>query len=90
MFWEAIGSLVLGLGVAFAATRWRPSRFPDQALALVTGPAAALLGGVIARAVLGQGHAAATLTVALGVSVALVSLLFRAPAPAPRVTRGLG
>lgn len=82
MLWETLGSLVLGLLVAGAATRWRPARFPHPALTLATGPVAALFGCLLARAVLGAGHPAAVLTVAVGVSVALVSLLVR-PQHAP-------
>ncbi|WP_208875158.1 hypothetical protein [Streptomyces armeniacus] len=96
MIWEALGSAVLGLAIALAATRWLPSRFPDRALVLGTGPAAALLGGVIARIVMGPGHPAATLAIAAGVSMAILSLLLggnvRSPAafrpevaPHPRV-----
>ncbi|MDB1086864.1 hypothetical protein PJ985_04710 [Streptomyces sp. ACA25] len=83
MVWETLGSIVLGLAVAFAATHWRPTRFPHHTLALATGAGAALFGGVLARAVLGPGHAAATMTIALAVSVALVSLLVR-PRPTGR------
>ncbi|OEV05938.1 hypothetical protein [Streptomyces oceani] len=75
MPWETIGSLVLGFALAAAATRWLPERFPDRALVLATGPVAALLGGVIARVVVGAGHPAAILAIATGVSVAMLSLL---------------
>ncbi|MGW7354859.1 hypothetical protein [Streptomyces sp. Z26] len=95
MFWEALGSAVLGLVLALAAVRWLPSRLPDRVLVLGTGTAAALLGGVITRIVLGTGHSLVTLSVAAAVSAAILSLLLgnvRPPvtfrpevAPRPRV-----
>jgi hypothetical protein len=75
MFWQALGSAALGLALAAAALRWLPGRFPDRRLLLATGPAAALLGGLVALAVMGGGRPLATLTVAAGVSAALCSLL---------------
>ena len=75
MIWEAIGAMVLGLAIAYAATRRLPERLPSRALVLTTGPVAALLGGLICRVVIGPGHAPVTLTVAAGVSVAILSLL---------------
>lgn len=83
MLWEALGSAVLGLAIALAATRWLPARFPERALVLGTGPAAALLGGVIARIVMGPGHSAVTLLIAAGVSTAILSLLLGGSVRAP-------
>ncbi|NLU67284.1 hypothetical protein [Streptomyces sp. HNM0574] len=75
MIWEALGSVVLGLAVAYAAAARLPGRFPNQALVFATGPVAALLGGIVTRVVLGPGHTALTLVAAAAVSVALLSLL---------------
>lgn len=75
MIIEALGSVVLGLAVAFAATKRLPERLPDRRLVLVTGPVAALVGGLVSRAVLGPGQLPLTLFVAAVVSVAILSLL---------------
>jgi ABC-type proline/glycine betaine transport system permease subunit len=75
MIWEALGATALGLLIAHAATRQLHRRLPDRALVLVTGPSAALLGGLICRIVLGEGYALVTLAVAAVVSVAILSLL---------------
>lgn len=79
--WEAIAFAALGLAAAYAATRLLPQRLPSRVLVLATGPVAALVGGLIARAVLGGGHAALTLPAAILVSAALLSLLVRPPGP---------
>lgn len=75
MIWEVLGSAIVGLVIAGAAARWMPARFHHRPLVLATGPAAALLGGLVARAVTGPGHLPAVLVIAAGVGVALLSLL---------------
>lgn len=85
MIWEALGASVLGLVIAYAATRQLSERLPDRALVLVTGPVAALLGGLICRVVLGEGHLLASLTVAALVSVAILSLLVGESGRPPRL-----
>lgn len=75
MLWLALSSAVIGFALACAAAHWLPSRLPDRALVLATGPGAAVLGGLIARIVMGPGHSVATLVIAAGVSVAILSLL---------------
>lgn len=75
MIWEALGFVVLGLAVAYAANKQLPDRFHNRSLVLATGPVSALLGGLVSRAVLGSGHAPATLFVSVAVSVAILSLL---------------
>ena len=75
MLWVLLGSSLLGLAASSSAARWLPRRFPDRRLTLATGPVAALLGGLLARVVLGPGHLVVTWTVALGVCTALLSLL---------------
>ncbi|PHQ49730.1 hypothetical protein BLA24_25250 [Streptomyces cinnamoneus] len=80
MLWEALGSVLIGLAVSYGALRWLPARlgqFRSRPLALSTGPASALFGALLAHSVLGAGHTLAVLAVALGVAVALVSLLLR-------------
>ncbi len=86
ILWEALGSVLIGLAVSFGALRWLPRRygqFRSRTLALATGPGAGLFGALLGHSVLGPGHTLATLGVALGVTIALVSLLLR-PAGRPR------
>ncbi|WP_031506061.1 hypothetical protein [Streptomyces megasporus] len=77
MIWEVLGSALLGLAIALVAAHRFADRFRDRSLVLATGPAAALAGGVITHVVLGPGHPLPTLTVAILVSGALLSLLIR-------------
>lgn len=81
MIYEALGSALVGLAVAWSALRWLPRRFPSRVMVLATGPSAALLGGLITRIILGPGHIPVTLFAALAVGTALLSLLLRPPAP---------
>ncbi|MEU1779820.1 MULTISPECIES: hypothetical protein [Streptomyces] len=86
ILWEALGSVLIGLAVSYAALRWLPARFGQirsRGLALSTGPGAALFGALLGHTVLGPGHTLATLGVSLGVCVALLSLLLR-PTGRPR------
>ncbi|MEV5505923.1 hypothetical protein [Streptomyces orinoci] len=80
IFWEALGSVLIGLAVSYGALRWLPARFGrfrSRALALATGPAGGLFGGLLTHSVLGPGHAVATLLGSLVVGVTLLSLLLR-------------
>ncbi|MBB5936789.1 hypothetical protein [Streptomyces zagrosensis] len=79
MVLEALGSVLIGLVVAFAALRWLPRRLPAAQLVLSTGPGAALFGALLGHSVLGAGHSTATLAAALIMAVALLSLLVRRP-----------
>ncbi|MER6140752.1 hypothetical protein ACI2L4_03930 [Streptomyces sparsogenes] len=84
MILEALGSVLIGLAIAYGAGRWQPRRFHSRRLLLSTGPAAALLGALLSHTVLGAGHTPTVLVVALGFAVALLSLLVR---PAGRLRR---
>lgn len=75
MLWLALSSAIIGFALAYAAVHWLPSRLPDRTLVLATGPGAAVLGGLIARIVMGPGYSLAALVIAAGVSVAILSLL---------------
>ncbi|MEW2387494.1 hypothetical protein AB0933_03935 [Streptomyces venezuelae] len=77
MILEALGSILLGLALAWAAARRYGHRLPTRTLVLSTGPAGALIGAFITHMALGSGHAPATLVGAAAVSVALLSLLLR-------------
>ncbi len=85
MFWEALGATALGLVSAVAAVRQLPERLARGPLVLATGPAAALVGGLICRVVLGSGHTLTTLAVSAVVSVAILSLLIVDVRPAHRL-----
>ncbi|GCD35055.1 hypothetical protein OEIGOIKO_02798 [Streptomyces chrestomyceticus JCM 4735] len=83
MVWEALGSVIVGLAIALAATRRLPGRFPARTLTLATGPAAALLGAFLAHSILGPGHFFQTLLAAACLGAAMLSLLIR---PAHRLS----
>ncbi|MCK7624100.1 hypothetical protein MUU72_13490 [Streptomyces sp. RS10V-4] len=79
MIWEALGAVIVGFAIALSARRWLPERFPSPALTLATGPAAALLGALLTRSILGPGHPVQVLVAALAVGSALLSVLVRPP-----------
>ncbi|KUJ64696.1 hypothetical protein ACZ90_56970 [Streptomyces albus subsp. albus] len=84
MAWEALGSALIGLVLAYAAMLRLPRRLPVRPLVLSTGPAAALLGTLLTHAALGSGHTTATLAGATGFTVAMLSLLIRPETALPR------
>ncbi len=84
MMWEAFAFAAVGLVLAFAADTLQAERFPSRALVLATGLVAALLGGLVARIVLGPGYFPLNALVALIATAAILSLLVR---PAPRQNR---
>ncbi|OAH14441.1 hypothetical protein [Streptomyces jeddahensis] len=77
MVLEALGSAVIGLALAWAATRLLPHRLPARTLVLPTGVVAALFGAFVTHSALGPGHTPLTLLGALAVAGALLSLLIR-------------
>jgi len=77
IFWEALGSVLIGLAISYGASRRLPRRLPATPLVLSTGPGAALFGAMIAHTVLGSGYSVVVLMVALGFAAALLSLLIR-------------
>ncbi|MGW0531727.1 hypothetical protein [Streptomyces sp. NPDC003032] len=77
MILEALGSVLLGLALAWATAHRLAHRLPARSLVLSTGPAGALIGAFITHMALGPGHAPATLLGAVAVSVSLLSLLIR-------------
>jgi uncharacterized protein YcfJ len=80
----ALGSILIGLAVAYGGTRRLSERLPARPVVLATGAISALVGGVITYTVVGDGHPIATMLGALAVGVALLSLLIR---PAGRQVR---
>lgn len=82
MLGEALSSMILGLAVACAALHWLPHRFAGRSsLVLVTGTLAGVLGGLVARAVLGPGHLLVAMVLAAAVAAALISVLCDARPP---------
>ncbi|WP_407704030.1 hypothetical protein [Streptomyces smaragdinus] len=74
---EALSSMIIGFGLAMAAVRRWPARFPQRLLTLATGPAAALVGAGLTHSALGGDEPVATVVVAGAVAAALLSLLVR-------------
>ncbi|MET8579504.1 hypothetical protein ABZX39_01285 [Streptomyces collinus] len=77
MILEALGSALLGLLLAWAATRRLPHRLPARPLVFSTGVAGALFGDFVTHSALGTGGVLLNLLGAAVVSAASLSLLLR-------------
>ncbi|AKN72069.1 hypothetical protein QR97_21800 [Streptomyces sp. PBH53] len=77
MILEALGSAVLGLLLAWAATVRLGHRLPTRPLVYCTGVAGALFGDFVTHTALGPGTALLSLLGAAAISVASLSLLLR-------------
>ncbi|WP_329127979.1 hypothetical protein [Streptomyces sp. NBC_01465] len=80
MFWEALGSVLLGFALSWAAAHRLSDRLPSRRTVLVTGPVGALFGAFLTHSTIGPSSAAgvvATLLGAVVVAVVLLSLLLR-------------
>ncbi|MBT2391433.1 hypothetical protein J7E87_18825 [Streptomyces sp. ISL-1] len=77
MLLEALGSVLLGLALSWAAARQLPDRLPARRVVFTTGPAGALFGAYVTHAALGPGHFLATLLGAVAIGAVLLSLLIR-------------
>ncbi|MFI1395157.1 hypothetical protein [Streptomyces sp. NPDC020681] len=77
MLLEALGSVLLGLALSWAATRHLPDRLPAPRVVFTTGTLGALFGSYVTHAALGPGHLLATLGGAVAISAVLLSLLLR-------------
>ncbi|MDX2597653.1 MULTISPECIES: hypothetical protein [Streptomyces] len=77
MILEALGSALLGLLLAWAATRRLAHRLPARPLVLSTGVAGALFGDFVTHSALGTGGVLLSLLGAAVVSAASLSLLLR-------------
>ncbi|MET7288333.1 hypothetical protein [Streptomyces sp. NPDC005573] len=77
MILEVLGSALLGLILAWAATRRLSHRLPARPLVLSTGVAGALFGDFVTHTALGPGTALPSLLGAVIVSAASLSLLLR-------------
>ncbi|NGO45050.1 hypothetical protein [Streptomyces ureilyticus] len=83
MFLEALGSVILGLAVAWLAMHRLSHRLPARRLVLSTGAAGGLFGAFLTNSAL-SGNLLLTLIGAATVATASVSLLLR---PAGRLRR---
>ncbi|MCP9957438.1 MULTISPECIES: hypothetical protein [Streptomyces] len=79
MLWEALGSVLLGLALSWAALRRLADRLPPRRTVLATGALGALFGALVTHAALGPGFVLGTLLGALAVGAVLLSLLIRPP-----------
>ncbi|CAL9551496.1 hypothetical protein [Streptomyces sp. enrichment culture] len=84
MILEALGSALLGLALALAATHRLSHRLPARPLVLSTGVAGALFGDFVTRTALDSAAVPLSLLGALIVSAASLSLLLR---PTGRIRR---
>ncbi|MEV7087204.1 hypothetical protein AB0O07_15100 [Streptomyces sp. NPDC093085] len=82
MILEILGSVLLGLGLSWAAARHLADRLPALRTVYAAGPLGALFGAYVTHMALGSGHVMATLVGALLVASVLLSLLLR-PAGRP-------
>jgi hypothetical protein len=84
MLFEALGSALLGLVLAWAAVHRLSHRLPVRSLVLATGVAGALFGAFVTESAFDPGNLVFTLVGAAVVSAASLSLLLR---PAGRLRR---
>ncbi len=77
MLWEALGSILLGLALAWAADRQLSDRLPARRVVFATGPVGALFGAYVTHEALGPGHVLATLVGAVLIGGVMLSLLLR-------------
>ncbi|MFJ2439179.1 MULTISPECIES: hypothetical protein [unclassified Streptomyces] len=77
MILEVLGSVLLGLGLSWAASHRLSHRLPPQRTVFTAGPLGALFGTYLTHTALGPGHVVATLVGALLVGAVLLSLLLR-------------
>ncbi|MEW1723369.1 hypothetical protein [Streptomyces sp. NPDC093109] len=77
MILEVLGSVLLGLGLSWAAVHRFSHRLPAQRTVYVAGPLGALFGLYLTHTALGPGHAYAPFAGALLVGAVLLSLLIR-------------
>ncbi|MER6994176.1 hypothetical protein [Streptomyces sp. NPDC000410] len=77
MILEAIGSVLLGLVLSWAAVRRLPDRLPAPRVVYATGTLGALFGAYLTHSALGPGYLLGTLAGALFVGAVTLSLLIR-------------
>ncbi|MFF2013031.1 hypothetical protein ACFVWY_28715 [Streptomyces sp. NPDC058195] len=77
MILEPLGSVALGLVLAWLALRSLSHRLPSRRAVLTTGALGTLFGAYLMHTVLGPGHAVATLIGATLIGAVTLSLLIR-------------
>ncbi|TLQ48179.1 hypothetical protein [Streptomyces marianii] len=77
MILEALGSVLLGLALSWAAQRRLPDRLPTQRVVYPAGTLGALFGAYLTHTALGSGHLLGTLLGAAFVAAVTLSLLIR-------------
>ncbi|MFI1014007.1 hypothetical protein [Streptomyces sp. NPDC020965] len=77
MLWEAFGSVLLGLALAWAVDRQFSDRLPARRAVFLAGPLGALFGAYVTRAALGPDQVLGTLVGAVLIGAVLLSLLVR-------------
>ncbi|NNJ04330.1 hypothetical protein HHX38_09300 [Streptomyces sp. PKU-MA01144] len=77
MILEALGSVLLGLALSWAALRRLADRLPAQRVVYPAGTLGALFGAYLTHTALGSGHLPATLLGATLVAAVALSLLIR-------------
>lgn len=82
---ELLGSVLLGLGLSWAAAHLLAHRLPSRGRVFLAGPVGALFGTYLTHMALGPGHGLAAMAGALTVGAVVVSLLLR---PSPRRVHG--
>ncbi|MFD3514299.1 hypothetical protein [Streptomyces sp. NPDC058657] len=84
MIWEALGSVILGLGLAWTAASRLPDRLPARPHVLIAGLLGAVFGAWLTHMAVGPGHPLVTLLGAATVGAVTLSLLLR---PTRRIRR---
>ncbi|WP_326699687.1 hypothetical protein OG909_21770 [Streptomyces sp. NBC_01754] len=77
MLWETIGSVVLGLALAWVALRSLPGRLPSARAVFATGALGSLFGAYLTHSTLGVAHVLGTPAGAVLVGAVTLSLLIR-------------
>ncbi|MFD4944798.1 hypothetical protein ACFVYE_26530 [Streptomyces sp. NPDC058239] len=77
MILEFLGSVVLGLALAWLALRSMPHRLPSRRAVFATGALGAVFGAFLMHSVLGPDHVVATLVGAVLIGAVTLSLLVR-------------
>lgn len=77
MILEPLGSVLLGLGLAWLALRSLSDRLPSRRTVLTTGALGGLFGAYLMHSVLGPGHVVAALIGSALIGAVTLSLLIR-------------
>ncbi|NWF28132.1 hypothetical protein HW130_17975 [Streptomyces sp. PKU-EA00015] len=77
MLLEALGSVLIGLALSWAATRHLAERLPSRRAVFTTGTLGAMFGAYVTHVALGPGHELVTLIGSAAIGTVLLSLLLR-------------